>query len=284
MGLLASAALAQPSVLVTVKPVHSLVVGIMEGVGEPELLLPSGATPHSYNMRPSDARKLSHADLVIRVGPALETFLTKPLANIADRAQVIDLMRDAKLSLIRGKRNDNGHDDHDTDPHVWLDPNNARRIVAHVTAELKRADPENRSRYGANSKKLLARINRLDQSISTTLAPVRDTPFIVFHDGYRYFERRYRLNNLAAITVSPERKPGARWLRRIREMIRTEGVKCLFTEPQFSPTLAHALTRGAKTRIASLDPLGDDIPPGPDAWFKIMRGLAASLRACLSGG
>jgi zinc transport system substrate-binding protein len=269
-------------VLVTVKPVHSLVAGIMAGVGEPALLLPAGATPHSYSLRPSDARKLARADLVIRVGPALESFLAKPLANIARRARVVTLMVDAHLTLLRGSHDDHGA--HEADPHIWLDPGNTRRIVSHVSAVLARADPDNGPRYSANSKKVLARIDRLDAAIAGALKPVRRTPYIVFHDGYQYFERRYGLTHVAAITLSPDRTPGARRLQQIRGIIRAKGARCVFTEPQFSPSLAHALTRGTDTRIATLDPLGDAIPPGPDAWFKMMRGLAASLRACLAGG
>jgi zinc transport system substrate-binding protein len=269
--LVGSPAIAAPNVLVTIKPVHSLVAGVMDGVGKPALLLPAGATPHSYSLRPSDARKLARADLVIRVGPGLETFLTKPLANIAKRARVITLMRDS-------------HGDHKSDPHIWLDPDQARRIVRQVTVAIRRLDPENSGSYDANARKILARIVRLDMAIATKLEPVRATPYIVFHDGYRHFERHFGLNHVAAIAVSPELKPGARRLRKIRDMIRAKSVKCVFTEPQFSPALARALTRDTDTRIAKLDPLGANIPPGPDAWFKIMRGLAASLRRCLSGG
>ena len=260
---------AAPAVLVTVKPVHSLVAGIMAGMGEPVLLLPAGATPHSYSLRPSDARKLARADLVIRVGPALESFLAKPLANLARRARVITLMRDGGL---------------EADPHIWLDPKYARRIVTDVTIAINRVDPDNSARYGANARKLQARIDRLDTALSVVLKPVRNTPFIVFHDGYRHFERRYGLNHVAAIAVSPDRAPGARRLRQIRDIIRTGGAKCVFIEPQFRPSLARALTRNTDVRLATLDPLGENIPPGPDAWFKIMRGLAASLRGCLSGG
>lgn len=267
--------------LVTVKPVHSLVAGIMAGVGDPDLLLPAGATPHSYSLRPSDARKLARADLVIRVGPALETFLTKSLANIARKAQLITLMTDSGDS----PNHDHGHgDDRHADPHIWLDPDKARQIVTRVASALERADPANRSHYAANSKKVIARIDQLDASISATLQPVRNVPYIVFHDAYQYFERHYGLNHVAAITISPDRKPGARRLKKIRDMIRAKGAKCVFTEPQFSPSLARALTRGAATPIATLDPLGDGIRPGPDAWFKIMGGLANSLRACLAGG
>ncbi len=269
MLLSSPSALAAPSVLVTVKPVHSLVAGIMEGVGEPALLLPAGASPHSYSLRPSDARKLARADLIIRVGPALETFLARPLANIARRAHVITLMRD------------NGRD---ADPHIWLDPDEAGRIVTRVTAALGRADPDNAQRYDENGRKTRARINRLDAEIAASLKPVRSLPYIVFHDGYRYFEQHYGLNHVAAIAASPDRKPGARRLRGIRDIIRAEGAKCVFTEPQFSPSLARALTRDADVRLAALDPLGVDIAPGPDGWFKMMRRLAGSLRACLSDG
>jgi zinc transport system substrate-binding protein len=289
VGFAAWPAWAAPTVLVTVKPVHSLVAGVMAGIGDPALLLPAGATPHSYSLRPSDARKLARADLVIRIGPVLEGFLDRPLANIARRARVITLMRDAKMRLIRHPAQD-GPDTHrdnaqlEADPHIWLDPENSRRIVRRVAQALTRLDPDNRARYAANSEQLLARIGRLDRALSTTLAPIRETPYIVFHDGYRYFERYYRLNRVAAITVSPERAPGARRLRRIRDVIRVAGVKCVFTEPQFSPALARALMRGTDARRGILDPLGVAVPPGPDAWFDIMRGLAASLRRCLTDG
>ncbi len=271
LGLTAGTAQTAPSVLVTVQPVHSLVAGVMDGVGAPALLLPAGATPHSYSLRPSDARKLARADLVIRVGQALETFLTKPLANIATRARVITLMR-------------TGRDDHSTDPHIWLDPNQARRIVRQVTVAIRRLDPENAGVYDSNARKTLARIVRLDTAIAADLETVRTTPYIVFHEGYRHFERHFRLKNVAAITVSPEKKPGARRLRRIRAIIGAQNIKCVFAEPQFSPSLARAITRGTNARVASLDPLGAGIRPGPDAWFKLMRGLAATLRACLSAG
>jgi zinc transport system substrate-binding protein len=262
-------AAAAPSVLVTVKPVHSLVAGVMAGIGEPALLLPAGASPHSYSLRPSDARKLARADLIIRVGPALETFLAKPLANIARRGHVITLM------------GDNGPN---ADPHIWLDPNHARRIVRQVTVAIRRLDPVNAARYDLNARKLLARIVQLDTAIAASLELVRAVPYIVFHDGYGYFERHFGLYHVAAIAASPDRKPGARRLRRIRDIIRAQGAKCVFTEPQFSPALARALTRDTDARMAALDPLGEDIAPGPDAWFKMMRRLAGSLRRCLSGG
>ncbi len=271
--LLAATARAAPVVVVTVGPVHSLVAGVMAGIGAPRLLLPAGATPHLYSLRPSAARMLASADLVIRVGPALEAFLDRPLARLARRARVVTLMKDAGLVLRRTAGN--------ADPHVWLDPENARRIVRHTARVLGEIDPGAADRYAANAREMAARIDRLDSEIAGLLAPVRRVPFVVFHDAYGYLENRYGLNRIAAVSLAADRAPGARRLRDIRAAIRDGRARCVFAEPQFRPALIEALTRGTAAHTGILDPLGADIPPGPDSWFTLMRRLANALRHCL---
>ncbi len=273
------AAQATPRVVVTVKPVHALAAGVMRGAGKPSLLLPGGATPHTYALKPSAARMLARADLVVRVGPTLEAFLDRPLATLARRARVVTLIENAGLDLIRTPES---HDE--TDPHVWLDPANARRIATHMASVLSELDPDNANRYQVNLLGVQARIDALDKSLHAVLAPVRARPFVVFHDGYGYFERAYGLNRVAAVTLAPERAPGARRLREIRGIIRNAGAICVFAEPQFRPALITTLARGTSARIATLDPLGAAIPPGTEAYFTLMRALAASLRRCLAAG
>ena len=105
--------------------------------------------------------------------------------------------------------------------------------------------------------------------------------FVVFHDAYPYFERRYGLNKVGAITVSPETRPGARRVQEIRELLLSAGAVCVFSEPQFEPALVKTVVRGVETRTGVLDPLGAGIGPGKDAYFSLLRKLAKSFRQCL---
>ena len=269
-----------PRVVVTVLPVHSLVAGVMTGIGAPVLLLPGGASPHSYMLRPSDVRAIGGADVIFRLSPRLETFLEKPLANLAARARVVTLAEADGLVLLPARRN--GRADGPIDPHLWLDPANAKAMVGAVVAALAAADPSNGDRYGANGQAMKRRLDALDGNLRRRLAPVAGRPYVVFHDAFRYFEGRYGLNVVGALTPGPERAPGARRITRMRHQIRSLGVSCVFGEPQFSTAVLDSLTEGTGTRIAMLDPLGAGLKPGPDAYFGLLGGLARSLAACLA--
>jgi zinc transport system substrate-binding protein len=291
LALAPAAAAGAPRVVVTIKPLPSLVAGVMEGVGTPELLIRGAASPHTYSLRPSEARLLENAQIVFWISESLETFMERPLAALGSKARVVEVMRAPGVSLLPGRRGgawgSRAAGEHDGsghaggDPHFWLDPDNARAIV-HVAAEvLGEADPGNRGRYAANAVGLVARIGDLDAGLLARLSPVREVPFVVFHDAYQYFERRYALRAVGSIAVGPERAPGARRIREIREKIRGSGARCVFSEPQFSPAILGNLVEGTGVRTAALDPLGVDLPAGPDAWFALMRSLGASLAGCL---
>jgi zinc transport system substrate-binding protein len=284
-----------PQVVVSIKPIHGLVAAVLADIATPALLLEGGASPHSYAMRPSQARLLEQADLVVWIGPDLETFLTEPLRTLARRARVLLLTEVAGMLLLptRGGGSWEMHAAHDehagpdphahgaVDAHLWLDPDNAQQIVAAVTAALSQMDPDHARQYRANAARTAAAIDALTQDLEADLAPVRERPFVVFHDAYQYLEHRFGLRAVSAVTVAPDRPPGARRLVEVRERIRDLHARCVFTEPQFQPALAATVTEGTGARVAVLDPLGADLAPGPDAYFTLMRRLAASLRACL---
>ena len=122
----------------------------------------------------------------------------------------------------------------------------------------------------------------LEAELAETLAPVRATPYIVFHDAYQYFERRFGLGAVGSITISPERAPGAKRISEIRARLRDTGAVCVFAEPQFEPTLTRTVVEGTETRVAVLDPLGADLVPGAAAYGTLLRNLATSLRDCLT--
>jgi len=298
-------AIAAPRVVVTVKPLHSLVGGVMAGVGEPDLIIRGAGSPHTYSLKPSEARLLESAQVIFWVGESLETFMGKPLAVLGSRARIVQVMQLPGITLLAGREGGawdhhdgqeaaaHGHDareapvragEHDAathDGHLWLDPANARIIARNAAEVLGQLDPGNRGRYAANADALVARIDALDASLKATLAPVRDIPFVVFHDAYQYFEKSYALRAVGSITVSAERKPGARRVREIRDTIRSLGARCVFSEPQFSSALLGALLEGTNTRTGTLDPLGAGLPAGPDAYFTLMRSLGSTLAECL---
>ena len=301
----AVAATAAPRVVVTVKPLHSLVAGVMEGVGTPELIIRGAGSPHTYSLRPSEARMLEDAELIFWIGEALETFMERPLDALGSKARVVEVMGLPGIALLPGREGGAwdadagephggpgraadepahaaGHGGASFDGHLWLDSANAELIVRVAMEELTRIDPGNRGRYEANAARLAARISALDAELKATLSPVSGVPFIVFHDAYRYLEKRYRLRAVGSVAVSPERGPGARRVREIREKIRSLGARCVFSEPQFPSTILATLLEGTDTRRGVLDPEGADLPPGPDAWFALMRSLGASLVQCLA--
>ncbi len=293
-------AVAAPKVVVTLLPIHSLVASVMQGVAEPGLLVKGAASPHAYALRPSDARMVAAADLIVWVGPGLESFFEKTVESLGAGKRVLELGHDAGLKLLPVREggdwevddHDHGHDDHGHDDHghgheagdlhVWLDPGNARKIVAHAVKVLSEVDPENATRYAENGARTAARLDGLDAELEQALAPIRDRPYVVFHDAYQYFERHYRLNAVGSVTASPDRTPGARRLAQIRGKLTRLDAACVFSEPQFRPAIVDTLIEGTDVRTGVLDPLGHDLTAGPDAYFALMRRLADSLRTCLA--
>lgn len=291
-----SAAAAPPRVVVSIAPVHGLVAAVMAGVGAPALLLPAGASPHGHALRPSQLHELEHASLVIWVGEALEPYLARALAAPVGGRRALALMDSAQVrvwparsgGLLHGEaappsayaaaRHAHAH----ADPHLWLEPHNARAIVALAARELGAIDTANAQRYADNAAQVSVRIDALEREIAARLRSLRDAPYVVFHDAYQGFEKSFGLNPVAVVTVVPGRAPGARRLAAIRERIVASGARCVFAEPQFEPRLVGTIIEGTGARGGVLDPLGAGIAPGPDAWFELMRALADALHACLS--
>ena len=301
-----------PAVVASIKPIHSLVAGVMEGVGTPQLLIEGAGSPHSYALRPSQARALDQAEVVFWVGDGLEAFLGKPLGALSDDATVVALGDAEGLRLLPTREggmwadhgeeegehahehedeheeehqedhaDEHGHDHGEVDMHVWLDPQNAAAMVGAIAATLSAADPEHAAAYEANATKVRADLARLDAELAATLAPVHDRPFVVFHDAYQYFEDRYGLNTVGSITVDPQRAPGAARLREIRAELEERAAACVFAEPQFRPALVETVVEGTGAGTSVLDPLGADLEAGPGQYAQLLRALSGSLVDCL---
>jgi zinc transport system substrate-binding protein len=301
--------LAEIDVVASIKPLHSLVAGVMQGIGEPALLVKGGGSEHGYSVRPSAARSLEQAEVVFWVGEPLETFLIKPLQALAGDARIVELWQVSGLTLLASRAGGmwQAHDDthagdhvepHEsegpeaeneaagepahaqTDMHIWLDPN-AKALTAAIAAALGDADPPNAPMYRANAERLRQQLEELDRSLEDRLMAVADRPYVVFHDAYQYFERRYGVKAVAAITINPTLQPSARRLREIQDRLRQLNAACVFAEPQFEPALVDTVLEGTSARKGLLDPLGADLDAGPDQYFQLMYGLADSLIDCL---
>ena len=284
---------AEPRVVASLKPLHALVAGVMQGVGTPQLLVPGGASPHDYSLRPSDARAIAEAEVVFWIGPDLESFLIKPLANVGDKVRVVALLDAPGVTVLPlrqgGAWEADAHDhaadegEHATnrDPHLWLDPVNATAMVRHIATVLSEIDPAHRADYQRNGANLVERLDRLNQQLAAELLPLGNRPYIVFHDAYQYFERRYGLDAVGSIVLRPDQRPSAKRVTAIQERMRSRGVRCVFSEPQFQPALVATVIGAGSARHGVLDPLGAELSAGADAYFLLLSALADSLRNCL---
>jgi zinc transport system substrate-binding protein len=289
------AAAPAPRVVVSIAPIHSLVAGVMAGVGTPALIVKGGNSPHSYSLRPSEARALAEAQVIFWVGKNLESFLVRPLATLGASARIVTLATAPGVHLLPARRGGVWEPDSDEagqkpesdlatyDPHIWLDPQNAEAIVRAAVTTLSQVDPAHREMYRNNGRQLQRRLAKLQADLEKKLAPVRHVPFVVFHDAYQYFDRRFHLRAVGSLTVNPEQMPGARRLKEIRDKILAVQARCVFSEPQFQPRLVATLVEGTAARTGVLDPLGADIAPGPKAYFTLLRRMGKALKSCLGG-
>lgn len=301
--MLGGTALAAPTVVASTKPVHALVAAVMDGIGEPGLIVKGAASPHTYSLRPSDAAALESADVVFWTGHGLELFLGDALATLSTKARTVELADAEGIALLPMREGgafeahshgdkDHDHEEHEHeehdhahgeegDMHFWLDPENAKLMVTEIASVLAEVDPENASAYQVNAEAELVRLDQLEEELRETLKPVEGKPFIVFHDAYQYFEQRFGLTAAGSITVSPEVAPGAARIEELRAKVRELGATCLFAEPNFEPTVINTIAEGTEAKVGVLDPEGSALTEGKGLYEELLRGLAAGLVECL---
>ncbi|WP_071674036.1 zinc ABC transporter substrate-binding protein [Nioella nitratireducens] len=305
--LLATPAFADlPRVATDIAPVHSLVAQVMVGVGVPDLIVDPGASPHGYALRPSQARDLSQADAVFMVSHALTPWLEGPVDSLAGDALVVELLDAPGVNELMYRdqiafgEDDHGaqdthddhaaadaHDDHDhahegVDAHAWLDPENARVWVQVIAEDLSSMDPDHADTYRANAAEAEARLADLQQDIAVRMAPLADVPFITFHDAYQYFEHRFGLSGVGAISLGDASAPSAARIAEIRELVTDRNVVCVFSEPQFNPALVETVASSSGLSTGVIDPVGASVTPGPDFYAEFLENVADAFQDCLS--
>ncbi len=284
MALLPAYAMNAPRVTVSILPIHSLTSNIMQGIGEPILMIEGNQSPHDFQLRPSQRRDLEQSELVIWVGPSMEGFMRKISDSLPETHHQLILMQDATLSgvLATHSTHEENHDEHgDLDPHIWLSPELAIMISKAISQKLQQIDSANAASYEANTQQLISRLQEFEQSLVKQLDPLKDQRFVVYHDAYGYLVKDFGLNQAGIVTLDEHRLPGAGHLRELRKELVSSDVRCLFTEPQFEPRMTSNLIEGTSIKTATLDPLGAGIEPGPRAYFILMQTLGDSLEECL---
>lgn len=292
-------AYADVSVVATIKPVHSLVAAVMEGVGAPHLIVKGAASPHFYALKPSDAEALQRANVIFWIGPDIETFLASKLENAPAGTRVVALGHSPGVRQLRygefgaGDGHDHGgvshhHDHHGAEkspdnPHVWLDPVNAQAMVKAIGRTLSEVDPGHRDVYARNVASTVARLETLDRDLAARLKAIQGRKYLVFHDAFQHFGSRYAVPAAGVISLGGGRAPGARRLLALRTLIKREGVRCVFSEPQFEPRIIKPIIESGHVRSGVLDPLGASLPAGPQLYFALLRKNADALAKCLGG-
>jgi zinc transport system substrate-binding protein len=294
------------AVVATIKPVHALVAQVMGDTGQPKLLVGGTASPHTYSLKPSDAKALNNARLIFRVSEDIEPFTRKIVAALPKTVTVITLAGAPGLTLLdkrsgntfeahdhdhgHDQGHDHGHGDHHEaetkgpvrDAHIWLDPRNGVAMVKEITRALSAAAPDKAATFEANATAAIADIEAAATEIDAELASVKGKPFVVFHDAYQYFEERFKVPAAGAITISPEVQPSAKRLGEIRRKIKDLDVACVFAEPQFKSKLVATVVEGTGAKAGTLDPEGASIEAGPDAYVSLLKNLAQGLKGCLT--
>lgn len=288
--LLIGSAQAEVKVLTSIKPLQLIAAAVQDGVAVPEVLLPPGASPHNYALRPSDVRKVQSVDLLYWIGPDMEGFLPRVLnGRTLPSVAVQDL---PGLKLRHFAQDNHSHaeetDDHDhdhrpgsLDAHLWLSPVNARVIADKMAADLSAADPANAERYQHNAKAFDERLDALDQRLKKRLASVEGKPYFVFHEAFDYFEDAYGLKHAGVFAVAAEVQPGAQHVAAMRTRLQEVGKTCVFSEPPLRPRLAETLVAGLPVKLAELDALGGYTPATAQGYEQVLEKLGNDLAGCL---
>jgi zinc transport system substrate-binding protein len=286
------------NVVTTVKPLNLIVSELTQGAATSEFVIPAGTSPHDYALRPSDVRKLKQADLVVWVGPELESFLVKTMAS---KPENVALSQQHDISFryyAEDEQEHAGHEDEHAghedeheghqhnhqgiDPHLWLGPEQAIQAANVITKALIKYDPLHKNTYTANLSTFTTDVQQAVSQLNKQLKPLNNKGYYVFHDGYGYFEQQFKLDNLGHFTVEPDRRPGAKTLLSIRQALTNNEAYCVFSEPQFSPAVVKSVTKGTNVKIGTLDPMATDIVEGKGGYVRFLNELGERFSKCLN--
>ena len=306
-------------IITTIQPINALVSAVIGNTGKTISIIPAKQSPHEFKLKPSDVKVLQDGNLIFYVSNHLESSVTKVFKNLPKNIKIINLMEESDIDHLAIRDNEawerhdhHGHDDHDDhdkhgkkdddhddhdkhgkkdddhanhekedDVHIWLSPNNAIKIVKKVNKELNLYFPENSKIYDENASKFINKIKNLKEELVKELAPIKDKPFIVFHDAYQYFEKTFELNAVGSVALEGDIASSPKQISFIKEKIKESNASCVFQEPQFDTKLVKIVVEGTNAEIGTLDPLGVNVTGDKDFYLQLLRNMSKSLKECL---
>ena len=305
-------------VISTIQPINSLVSAVIGNTGKTISIIPAEQSPHDFKLKPSDVKVLQNGNIIFYVSNHLESSVTKVFKNLPKNIKLINLMEESGINHLairdnaawerhdhhgddhddhdkHGKKHDDHddhdkhgkkHDDHDDhekedDVHIWLSPDNAIKIVQKVNKVLSLYFPENSKIYNENTTKFIDKIRNLKMELIKELSPIKNKPYIVFHDAYQYFEKTFELNAVGSVALEGDIASSPKQISFIKDKIIKSKASCVFQEPQFDSKLVKIVVEGTNAKIGTLDPLGVNITGNKDFYLQLLTNMAKSLKECL---
>ena len=292
-------------VISTIQPINSLVSAVIGNTGKSITIIPSEQSPHDFKLKPSDVKVLQNGNIIFYVSNHLESSVTKVFKNLPKNIKLINLMEESGINHLairdnaawerhdhhgddhddhdkHGKKHDD-HDDHEKedDVHIWLSPDNAIKIVQKVNKVLSLYFPENSKIYNDNTTKFIDKIRNLKIELIKELSPIKNKPYIVFHDAYQYFEKTFELNAVGSIALEGDIASSPKQISFIKDKIIKSKASCVFQEPQFDSKLVKIVLEGTNAKTGTLDPHGVNITGNKDFYLQLLKNMAKSLKECL---
>ena len=292
-------------VISTIQPINSLVSAVIGNTGKTISIIPAEQSPHDFKLKPSDVKVLQNGNIIFYVSNHLESSVTKVFKNLPKNIKLINLMKESGINHLairdnaawerhdhhgddhddhdkHGKKHDD-HDDHEKedDVHIWLSPDNAIKIVQKVNKVLSLYFPENSKIYNDNTTKFIDKIRNLKMELIKELSPIKNKPYIVFHDAYQYFEKTFELNAVGSIALEGDIASSPKQISFIKDKIIKSKASCVFQEPQFDSKLVKIVLEGTNAKTGTLDPHGVNITGNKDFYLQLLKNMAKSLKECL---
>ena len=283
--LMPAGAFAQAKVVTSIKPLQLIAAAITDGVSTPQVLIPANQSPHHFSLRPSDVRRIEQADVLIWVGPGLETYLSRVIMQSARNSQIIEAAKLETMHLLDLQEEDSAHEhEHEGhyDPHLWLNTGNAQLIAEALVIELEKLDSGNASRYRGNLVSFQKQMQALEAQLQERFAALKSSQYAVYHNGTHYFEEQFGLAHLFVLVPDHEQQPGIRHLLAVREQVQALQPSCLLTDINANDATINTVFQDFTVRQAKLDTLGDGLAVTRDAYQQLIESLAQTIQDCLS--
>ena len=276
-------------VVVSIKPIHSIVTILMDGIATPKLLLNSSDSAHTFHLKPSQIRMLSNSDLVITISDDFETGLRKALKNVKkDSHFKVSSLNQLNTLKSRGEEiyevneeEEGNHADHTNDLHLWLDVDNMQLISQHISNLLIELDPANESKYSENFNKVNSKLTKLKIELQHQLEPFLSTRFVIFADTLQYFENSLNLKRPVIITPYHGARLSINRTLEAKKIIKDLNISCLIYGTEIRPNQVNVLSEGLTLKAFKIDILGAVYPSGSDQYFNLMKRISNQLASCL---